>query len=96
MLLEAKNLTVYYGVVKALEGVSFQVADGEIVAVCVLVNRDPDNINSDTIGEPFYALAEIKVKAWDELECPLCKKGTPINTVVGKGREFLLKKKNSY
>ena len=33
MLLEAKNLTVYYGVVKALEGVSFQVADGEIVAM---------------------------------------------------------------
>lgn len=33
MLLEAKNLTVYYGVVKALEGVSFHVTEGEIVAM---------------------------------------------------------------
>lgn len=33
MLLEAKNLTVYYGAVKALEGVSFHVAHGEIVAM---------------------------------------------------------------
>lgn len=33
MLLEARNLTVYYGAVKALEGVSFHVAEGEIVAM---------------------------------------------------------------
>lgn len=33
MLLEAKNLTVYFGVVKALEGVSFHVMEGEIVAM---------------------------------------------------------------
>lgn len=33
MLLEAKNLTVYYRVVKALEGVSFHVTEGEIVAM---------------------------------------------------------------
>lgn len=33
MLLEAKDLTVYYGAVKALERVSFRVADGEIVAM---------------------------------------------------------------
>jgi branched-chain amino acid transport system ATP-binding protein len=33
LLLEAKNLTVYYGMVKALEGVSFKVNAGEIVAM---------------------------------------------------------------
>lgn len=33
MLLEAKNLTVYYGAVKALEDVSFKVNKGEIVAM---------------------------------------------------------------
>jgi branched-chain amino acid transport system ATP-binding protein len=33
LLLEAKDLTVYYGAVKALERVSFRVADGEIVAM---------------------------------------------------------------
>lgn len=57
---------------------------GEIVAVCVLVNRDPDNINSQTIGVPFYPLTELKVQAWEETDCPLCKKNVPINTTVGK------------
>ena len=33
MLLEVKDLTVYYGAVKALEGVSFRVDEGEIVAM---------------------------------------------------------------
>lgn len=33
MLLEVKDLTVYYGAVKALEDVSFEVEEGEIVAM---------------------------------------------------------------
>ena len=33
MLLEVKNLTVYYGTVRALEGVSFKVKEREIVAM---------------------------------------------------------------
>lgn len=33
MLLEVKNLTVYYGMVRALKNVSFKVNEGEIVAV---------------------------------------------------------------
>ena len=33
MLLEVKDLTVYYGPVKALEGVSFKIDEGEIVAM---------------------------------------------------------------
>jgi branched-chain amino acid transport system ATP-binding protein len=33
LLLEARNLTVYYGMVKALENVSFHVEEGEIVAM---------------------------------------------------------------
>ena len=81
-------------VMKVIESVKN--AGGEIVVVCVLVNRDPQNINSESIGVPFYPLAEMKVQAWDEDECPLCKKGIPINTTVGKGKEFLLKKKTSY
>lgn len=64
-------------------------AGGEIIAVCVLVNRDPENINSQTIGAPFYPLAEVKMQSWEEKKCPLCKKGIPVNTTVGKGREYL-------
>ena len=66
-------------------------AGGEIIAVCVLVNRDPVNINSQSIGAPFYPLAEVKMQAWIESDCPLCQKGVPINATVGKGREYFKK-----
>ncbi|MBI5452451.1 orotate phosphoribosyltransferase [Candidatus Gottesmanbacteria bacterium] len=72
---------------------SVRKAKGQVVAVCVLVNRDSDNINSKTIGALFYPLAEVKMQAWEEKDCPLCQKNVPINTTVGKGREYLEKKK---
>lgn len=72
---------------------SVRSAGGEVVGVCVLANRDPVYINSGSIGAPYEALCEIAMKAWDENDCPLCQKGVPINTTVGKGREYLAKKK---
>lgn len=33
MLLEVKNLKVYYGIIQAIKGVSFQVEEGEVVAL---------------------------------------------------------------
>lgn len=72
---------------------SVKKAGGKILAICVIANRDPKNINSTTFGVPFYFLTEIKMEAWDEKDCPLCKKNIPINTTVGKGREFLASKK---
>jgi orotate phosphoribosyltransferase len=87
-VLVVEDITTTGGsVIKVINSV--KVAGGEIVAVCVLVNRDPVNINSKTVGVPFYPLAEVKMQAWEEKDCPLCKKGIPINTTVGKGREFL-------
>ena len=35
-LLEVKDLSVYYGVIQALKGISFQVNEGEIVTLIVL------------------------------------------------------------
>lgn len=67
-------------------------AGGEVTGVCVLVNRDPENINAEFITAPFTALAQVKAQAWDETECPMCQSNTPINTTVGKGREYLAKK----
>ena len=37
----------------------------------------------------FFALVDVKLDSWAEEECPLCAEGVPINTEVGKGREFL-------
>jgi len=71
---------------------SVRIVGGEVMAVCVLVNRDPQNINSESIGAPFYSLAEVKMQSWEEQNCPLCKKRVPINIAVGKGREYLEKR----
>lgn len=71
---------------------SVKAAGGTIMAVCVLVNRDPENINTESIGAPFYPIEEVKAQAWDEEECPMCKAGIPVNTTVGKGREYLAAK----
>lgn len=67
-------------------------AGGEVVGVCVLANRNPDEINSKTLDLPYQALAEIRMQAWEEKACPLCQKGVPINTTVGKGRDYLKNK----
>lgn len=66
-------------------------AGGHIVGVCVMVNRDPLNNTTKTIGAPFAALAVLNAQTWDEQTCPLCKKHMPINTTVGHGKEFVKK-----
>lgn len=68
-------------------------AGGKVIAVCVLVNRDPENINSQSVGFPYSALAEMKIDAWEEKDCPLCKKGVKINRIVGHGKQYLLSHK---
>lgn len=65
---------------------------GKVVVVSVIVNRDK-NVTAKTIGYPFRPLAYFKIDSYDERSCPLCKKGVPINTKVGHGKEFLEKKK---
>lgn len=63
---------------------------GEVVAVVVLCNRG--GLTEKDLGVPFFALTNIPLEAWAEAECPLCVKGVPINTEVGKGKEYLARK----
>ncbi len=70
-------------------------AGGKVAAVCVMVNRDPKNVTSKTVGGPFTALGILKAEAFDEKECPLCKKGVPINTNVGHGKKYLEAKRTA-
>ncbi len=65
---------------------------GEIKACGALVNRG--NVKEADIGAPLVALVNITLDAWDEKNCPLCKKGVPVNTEVGKGKEYLAKLKS--
>jgi hypothetical protein len=59
-----------------------------------MVNRDPKNVTSESIGFPFSALSELFVESYSEKDCPLCKKKIAINTSVGHGKQFLEAKKN--
>lgn len=68
-------------------------AGGQVVAVASLCNRG--NVQSKDLGDvpELYSLVQINLDAWEETECPLCAQGIPINVEVGKGREYIAKKK---
>lgn len=65
---------------------------GEVVAVAVLCNRG--GVKSEDVGNvpELFALSSVQMESYEESECPLCKAGVPINTEVGKGKEYLEKK----
>lgn len=87
-VLVVEDLTTTGGSVKkTIEAV--KKAGGEVVAVCVMVNRDPKNVNEKTIGVPFYSLGVFPAQSFEEKDCPLCKKNVPINTKVGHGKAYL-------
>jgi len=64
-------------------------AGGTVAAVCVMVNRDPEKVNSETLGVPFDSLAVLKAEAWDEKDCPMCKEEKPVNIKIGHGKKYL-------
>jgi orotate phosphoribosyltransferase len=72
-----------------------RLAGGTVVAVCVMVNRDPIHVTSETVGAPFTSLSVLEADAVDAKDCPLCKKGVPINTSVGHGKKFLEEQKGT-
>ncbi len=64
-------------------------AGGNVVAVCVMVNRNPQQVTSESLGVPFVPLDVFEVEMYEADECPLCKSAVPINTKMGHGRKFL-------
>ncbi|MCG2692186.1 phosphoribosyltransferase [Microgenomates group bacterium] len=72
---------------------SIKMLGGEVIGVCVMVNRDPKNVTSKVIGAPFTSLGVFPADAYDEKKCPMCKAKIPINTKLGHGREYLRQKK---
>ncbi|MDO8667915.1 MAG: phosphoribosyltransferase family protein [bacterium] len=62
---------------------------GNVVGLAALCNRG--GITAEQVGNPpkFVSLVNVKLDAFDEIGCPLCAAGVPINTEVGKGKAFL-------
>lgn len=75
---------------KVIEAV--RVINDNVVGLGVLCNRG-EITPKDVANVPkLKAVLNMKLDVWDEASCPLCKQGVPINTIVGKGREFLARK----
>ena len=99
-LIPGKNILVVEDVLttggsakKVVEAV--RAMGGNVIGLGVLCNRG--GITPEDVAEvpKLMALAEVTLDAWDEATCPLCAQGVPINTDVGKGREFLARKNQS-
>lgn len=66
--------------------------EGEVVGVCVMFNRNPQGVNEKMFGAPFFATAQMEMKAYDQDKMPDWLKKRPVNTKVGHGREYLASK----
>lgn len=60
-------------------------AGGRVRAVCVMVNRDPQNVTSKTISVPFSALADFPANSYPAKKCPMCINNIPIDIKLGHG-----------
>lgn len=67
---------------------------GNVVGLGVLCNRGGIKPQDVADVPRLTALVNVKLDAWDEAACPLCEQNIPINTDVGKGREFLARKEH--
>lgn len=92
-VLVVEDLTTTGGSVKKVVD-SVRAVGGTVVAVCVMVNRDPQTVTADTIGAPFDSLDTLVVPTYKEQDCPLCRDNVPVNTHVGHGRKYLASKQS--
>lgn len=62
---------------------------GEVVGLGVLCNRG--GVEAHDVGDvpKLHALVDITLESWPPDECRLCADGVPINTDVGRGKQFL-------
>lgn len=58
----------------------------QVVGVAALCNRG--GIRAQDIGtQVLFSLTEFSLESWEPSECPMCKKGIPIHTTLGKGAQ---------
>lgn len=87
-VLVIEDLTTTGGSVKKVVDL-VRVTGGNVVGVCVMVNRNPDGVTSESIGAPFKALGVLPAEAWDEEDLPKRIKARPVNTKIGHGKKYM-------
>ncbi len=72
---------------------------GKVCGLGVLCNRggltSEDFARREGGAIKFFSLIDFKFDLWSEKDCPLCAQGVPVNTEVGKGKEFLMRKEKA-
>jgi orotate phosphoribosyltransferase len=64
---------------------------GDPVAVVAICNRG--GVTAESLGVPFLdSLLNVPLQKWPEADCPLCKKGVPVRTDLGHGKDFQKRK----
>lgn len=64
-------------------------AGGTIVGACAIVNKDPEHIDTKSIGVPFDYLTIVDTAVFDPEDCPMCQARIPINIKLGHGKKYL-------
>lgn len=66
---------------------------GILTELVALVNRG--NVTAETVGVPkLTSMAEVAANQWDE-PCHLCQQNVPINEELGRGKEYMDRKRNA-
>jgi len=63
-----------------------------VIGLGILCNRGGITPKDMADVPKLTALMNVTLDAWEEADCPLCKRNVPVNTDVGKGREYLARK----
>src|SRR3989344_5422800 len=90
-VLVVEDLTTTGGSIKKVVDLVRE-AGGKVIGAIAIVNRG--DVTKQSVGNPpvFVSLVSLHLESWDEDECELCKKGIPVNTDIGHGREFMIQK----
>jgi orotate phosphoribosyltransferase len=58
---------------------------GRVKAALCIVDRGGQNCQTLGVSQ-YYPWLRVDMTQYDARDCPLCKRGTPVNTVLGKGK----------
>ncbi len=90
-VLIVEDLTTTGGSIKKVVDAA-RAGGAHIAGAIALCNRG--GVTKEMTGNPdvFDQLLNVHLEQWPEEQCDLCKRGIPINTEVGHGKQYLAKK----
>ena len=66
---------------------------GNVVGLGALYNRGEEIPRGAIDVVDFFATVNVSYQSWSENECPLCKNRVPVNLDFGRGKEYLMRRR---